>query len=214
MKAFFRFTALVAALFLQACAHPTVLTHVTRFHRLPSDGEARTFEVASPRKTGELEAGLYEGKIAGHLEEYGWKRVGARQADYLVSYEYEVSPPREVHGVAPVYGTVGFGPVLGFGTVRTVGRGGSRYATVTTSYYAPPAYGVVGTVPVSQTVYDRLLRISARGRGGTEVFQIRCQSTGGIPEVSRVLPAMIDAAFEDFPGTSGRTVHLRQEVDE
>jgi hypothetical protein len=71
---------------------------------------------------------------------------------------------------------------------------------------------VVGAVPVSQTVYDRRLQITARGKNGAEVFQFRCQSTGGIPEISRVLPAMIDAAFEDFPGESGKTEHLRQEI--
>jgi hypothetical protein len=209
-----RFFVLMSALLLSACAHPTVLTHVTRFHRLPHSIEDRTFEIASPSKAGELEAEIYENKIAGHLREYGWRRTTARSADYLVSYEYESAGPREIHGVAPVYGQVGFGPVLGFGTVHTVGRGGRRYGTVTSTYYVPPSYGVVGSVPVSHTVYDRRLLISARGKNGAEIFQLRCQSTGGIPEISRVLPAMIDAAFEDFPGESGKTVHLRQEIED
>ncbi len=210
MSAGFRFFLLLGTLFLSACAQPRVLTHVTRFHRLPSSGENRTFEIASPRKAGELEAEVYEKKIAEHLVDYGWRRTTARAADYLVSYDYEASGPREVHGMAPVYGQVGFGPVVGFGTVHTVGRGGRRYGTVT--YYSPPSYGVVGAVPVSQTVYDRRLQITARGKNGAEVFQFRCQSTGGIPEISRVLPAMIDAAFDDFPGESGKTEHLRQEI--
>jgi hypothetical protein len=209
-----RILALICAVLLSACAHTTVVTDVTRFHRLPPSGAGRTFEVAPPRGTGALEAEVYSERIASHLRAYGWRRTSARAAEYIVSYEYGVSQPREVHGAAPIYGQVGSGFAVHSTTYRRYGHAGHRYGTFGSTLYIPPTYGVIGAVPVSSTVYDRWIRVIGRGPSGAEVFQIRGQSSGAIPEISRVLPAMIDSAFEDFPGLSGKSVRYRQDIED
>jgi hypothetical protein len=70
---------------------------------------------------------------------------------------------------------------------------------------AAPTYGVVGSVPSSQSLYDRFLLIVGKERHDRELFDIKCESTGSLSTMSRILLAMIDSAFVDFPGVSGRT---------
>lgn len=79
-----------------------------------------------------------------------------------------------------------------------------QYGRVSGPSYSAPTFGVVGSIPVSQTLYDRWLLIIAKDRNLKELFEIRAQSTGRVGEISRVMPAMIDSAFADFPGVSGK----------
>jgi hypothetical protein len=198
-----RLLALVCLILLPGCA--IVETKVTRFHRLPPHGSGETFVIQEPKGASPLELGIYDAKIAAELQKYGWRQGEARSAQYVVTYDYSVGPPQTFTGALPVMGQTGGGTTYHSGTVSAYGSGGSAYGSYSGTSYTPATYGVVGTVPFSQTGYDRFFNITAKDRSGRDAFQMRCVSLGTLNEISRVLPHMIDSAFSEFPGTSGRT---------
>jgi hypothetical protein len=186
---------------LSACA--SVETKVTRFHRIPINGSGQTFTVSAPTRYGSaIELAGYSAQIAAHLEKYGWRRGAYKTADYFVGYEYGISDGRQVQSSVPIMGQTGGGTTYHSGTFNSYGRGGGSFSGTS---YTPATFGVVGSRSVTQTVFGRWLLIIARDRRNNELFEIRCKSTGTSSEISQVLPSMIDAAFEKFPGKSGRT---------
>jgi len=193
----------LVCLLLPGCAIMEV--RVTRFHHLPPHGAGETFALQPPKGASPLETGIYDAKIVEGLQKYGWRQADARSAQYVVTYDYRVGPPQTFTGSVPIMGQTGGGTTFTSGTVSAYGSGGSAYGTYSGTSYTPATYGVVGSVPYSQTGYDRFFNVTAKDRAGRDVFQMRAVSLGTLNEISRVLPLIIDAAFAEFPGTSGRT---------
>jgi hypothetical protein len=77
--------------------------------------------------------------------------------------------------------------------------------------YSQPQFGVVGSEQYSQVQFTRFLLVSiADGadmrRGKTTwKYEGKVTSTGLSGNVSQIMPVMIEALFQDFPGTSGNT---------
>jgi hypothetical protein len=74
-----------------------------------------------------------------------------------------------------------------------------------------PTYGVVGTRETSQTEYMRVLRLDivdkqALAEGNIKkLYEGKVVSSGFSGQLVQVLPTMVKALFEDFPGQSGTT---------
>jgi hypothetical protein len=195
--------ALLAAVGLVGCATP-VETSVTRFHTLPKQGTGAAFSVRPIDKKGrgEIELSEYTAKIAGHLQKYGWSQGTSNNSSIVVGYGFGITKPYEVHGEQPIIARTGGGTTWHTGTVTT-SRGNAFYSS---SSYTPATYSVVGSYPVTYTLYTRWLLLIAKDRKtNKDLFEIRCVSAGSSGELSQVLPAMIDSAFAEFPGKSGKT---------
>lgn len=188
------------------CSCAPVETHVTRFHRLPSTGGGQTFAIVPHKGTHAIETSTYTSRIAAGFERYGWRSTNNDHPDYKVNFDYSISGGREVHGSVPIVGQTGGGTTFHQGSFTSHSSyGGYNSGSVSGTSYTPPTFGVVGSIPVNSTLYDRVLLVTATDRSGTNVLEARCTSTGSVPAISRILPPMIDSLFTDFPGISGRT---------
>jgi hypothetical protein len=82
-----------------------------------------------------------------------------------------------------------------------------------------PTYGIVGTRETSETRYTRVLRLDivdkqALTEGNIKkLYAGKVVSSGFSAELVQVLPMMVKALFEDFPGQSGSTRTSSQVTD-
>jgi hypothetical protein len=211
MNLVFRFLLLALSLLLVSCA-ATVESKVTRFHRLPAKGSGQTFKIQSTTAVSGIEFSSYAGRVAAHFQNYGWvPSTASARSDYTVHFSYGITRGRLVQGVVPIIGQTGGGTTFHTGVVSTYGHGHRPgYGSFAATSYTAPTYGVVGTAPYSETVYDRYLDMNVRDRSGQSVFEGRAISTGTSAEIAEVLPAMIDSLFTGFPGESGKTKRVEK----
>jgi hypothetical protein len=82
-----------------------------------------------------------------------------------------------------------------------------------------PTYGVVGTKKIRQTQYTRLLRVDIVDRQALtegkikKLYEGKVVSRGFSDQLAEVLPMMVKALFEDFPGQSDSTRTSSQVTD-
>jgi hypothetical protein len=82
-----------------------------------------------------------------------------------------------------------------------------------------PTYGVVGSRETRQTEYTRILRLDivdkqALAEGNIKkLYEGKVVSNGSSNQLMKVLPTMVKALFEDFPGQSGSTRSSLQVTD-
>ena len=202
-----------AALFLVSCGS-MVKSDVTRFHSLPPTGDGKSFSIqpSSANRPG-IEFNTSAGRVAGHLQAYGWRQASYSSADYLVTLGYQMGGSSTRSGSIPIFGQTGGGTTYHSGSVNSYGSGGSAYGSYSGTSYTPATFGQVGSTPYNVTVHDRFCVVGIRTKGGQSVFEGRANSTGTSSEISEVLPAMIDSIFTEFPGSSGKTKRVSKPVE-
>ncbi|MGA3209610.1 MAG: DUF4136 domain-containing protein [Syntrophales bacterium] len=202
---------------LPACAK-SVRCDISVFHEIPATFAGTTYATLPLKgQEGSLEHKTYEQMVKRQLNAKGFREAPVEQADVLVFILYGIDTGKEVVGSYPIIGQTGISSSHSYGTAQSYGSYGT-YSGVTT--YAP-SYGVVGTGVTSQTVYTRFLKLDiVDNKASTEkqlkkLYEAKVISPGTSGQLSAVLPTMIEALFQDFPGKSGsarrRTLHLRHE---
>jgi hypothetical protein len=205
--------ALGVAALLTACASP-ITTRVTSFNQWPADMAGSTFSYITPMDTTrQLEQATYEGYVQAELEKRGLKRApagenGRLQVDVATSTRSE-----EKTWLQPVYqDNMVFMPPYRDAAGRFYGGG-----------WVPDPFGprYVGDRPVSMTVYTSSLRLRLLDTKGTPagkpprtVFESRAVYEGGTGDLPLVVPYLVRAVFDDFPGQNGqvRTVKFDSET--
>ncbi len=175
---------------LSACASapPKVRSDVTAFHNWPEKLPASTYSFKLPADTdaASIEVQNYQNLIADQLARYGIDKRTDAGGGLRVSFSTQVGS-REVKVREPV------DPFLYGGYYRPWGWG--------------PYWGPWG-IPERQynvEVFVRTLKLNIDDATGKRLFETTVVSQGRIRELSAVMPAMIAAAFEGFPGESGKT---------
>lgn len=182
-------------LWLAGCA-TRIEADVARFHG-PAAELVPGRVVVVPRDAelaGSLEFRQYAGLVQSALAARGFTPVArADGADYVAALAYGVSEGREV--------------------LRSVPRGPHGYPPYPADY--PYAYPGPGYELESATVFTRLLEldiVATRGRDaeGTRpvVFEGRVKSVGRDDRLPELMPYLVDALFEGFPGPSGETTRV------
>lgn len=198
---------------LTACASP-ITTRVTSFNQWPADMAGSTFSYITPMDTTrQLEQATYEGYVQAELEKRGLKRApagenGRLQVDVATSTRSE-----EKTWLQPVYqDNMVFLPPYRDAAGRFYGGG-----------WVPDPFGprYVGDRPVSMTVYTSSLRLRLLDTKGTPagkpprtVFESRAMYEGSTSDLPLVVPYLVRAVFDDFPGQNGqvRTVKFDSET--
>lgn len=185
-------------------------SHVSTFHRLPPSGAGKTF-IVMPRdknKVGSLEFDSNAKLVAAHLSVHGYRHVGNLvEADYVVLMDYWIDSGQTTSEVLPLIGQTGGGY-----TYHSFG-GYSGYS------YTPPSYGIIGAIPFTATEYTRHLVLDfvdgkKLAAGSVEkTYEARVISRGSSSSLSQVVPYMIKAIFQDFPGRSGETRSVTVHMD-
>lgn len=201
-----RLTILILGMLLSACAS-RVASEVTTFHHLPPPaGEIVTIEVADPAKDAGLEFANYRDQVAQRLGDLGYEvRPAGTPCDLVAKIDYRVGP--------------------GESRVRTYTSNTHVWYHFRHNYYHP--YWYRGYDPwwddvrvYSYTVYPRELTLTIdrgsacrEGSPGDRLFEGRAESVGRSRNMSEIMPYLIAAMFENFPGESGMTKVITIEGD-
>lgn len=194
--------ALFSAFLCASCA-TQLQGSVTRFHTL--DGQAKTFAIF-PLDTQQdsLEFRSYARFLSQQLTAKGWEESRSETADVAVFLEYSINGKTETHSY-PIMKQVPYGPAVTTGTVSTSGQ-------IQASTTQPTTMAVAGYGSYSDTTYVRdvslkmfSLPVWRASQKMEPVFEGTVTSTGATGQLSVVMPTLIRALMQDFPGKSGST---------
>ncbi len=198
MKHAMRAIGLAALLILSACGVRSITLDVTRFHLLPPMAGGSVAIVAKDeRNAGSIEFTNYAELVGSALSRFGYRRAAEGLPDYIVLIDYFQRPltipddgERGRMSVGVGGGSGGRTSVgVGFGT--SFGLGGERRQMAARTF---------------------TLELESR-QTGERLFEGRVQSRGPAENFAEVIPYMIDALFDGFPGNSGDTVTVRAKVE-
>ncbi|MEO6018112.1 MAG: DUF4136 domain-containing protein [Polaromonas sp.] len=194
--------ALLLAALLTACASP-ITTQVTSFNQWPADMAGSTFSYITPvESTRELEQATYEGYVQTELERRGLQRAAPGQTGRL---QVDVAATRqsgEKTWLQPVYqDNAVFIPPYRDARGRVFPGG-----------WAPDPFGprYVGDRQVSLTVFTHSLRVRLLDTQGQppgkprSLFEAQAVYEGASADLPLVMPYLVRAVFDDFPGQNGR----------
>lgn len=193
---------LLAAMLLAGCASP-ITAKVTSFNQWPADMVGATFSTIAPQvKANDLEQAAYEGYVQAALEKSGLKRaapgqVGRVQIDLMTgngtrNKQYREPIYQDYYVFQPPYRDAAGNVYPGYWTPD---RFGSRY---------------VGDRIVNRSVQVSTLRLRLLDSKGSEagkpraVFESRAVYEGDKEDLADLVPFLVRAVFEDFPGKNGR----------
>lgn len=200
---------ILVAVALAACGPRMVTSDVTRFHSLPQPAIGASFTILpAPGQVGSLEFQSYAERVAAALTAQGLvpTPAGAGPADYVVFLRYGVEPGRTVIRGSPVHGSFGYGYDWPY---RRSAFGLSAGFPIHPGPIWPYDYDIS-----SYDLYNRWLEVELlsgeRYRAGqpTQVWYGRAASEGTGRALPEVVPYLVTALFERFPGPSGRTVRV------
>lgn len=198
--------ALLLITFLAACASP-ITTKVTRFNQWPADAAGARFSFIQPADAvNDLERQSYEKIVQVELEKFGLVRapsgqVGRFQVDVVTgngtrNRTYREPIYRDNLIYHPPYRDAAGNVFSGFWAQDFFG---SQYAGTRT---------VVRTLQVSNL---RLRLLDSQGTAGKPkaVFESRAIYEGDIEDLPRLMPYLVRAALDGFPGKSGSVQTVR-----
>lgn len=198
--------AVFLALTMSGCA--MVKSNIAVFHELPVRAEPIKY-AALPLKDqeGSLEYKAYAQHIKAEMNKKGFAETSIDEAEVVLFFDYGIDSGKEVVSSYPIIGRTGTSSSYTSGSVSSYGG----YATYSGTTYNTPTYGVVGTGATSGTVFSRYLRLDLVDRATLstgkvkKVYEAQVTSAGSGGQIAAVMPTMIKALFEDFPGKSGST---------
>ncbi len=188
----------VAALLLAGCA-ARFKSDVARFYT-PALPKGETFQVVAsdPAKVGSLEFAQYAELVRNKLIAQGYRPAAQGETPTLdVRLDYGVSTGREQIRSTPT-------PAFGFYGLAPYGY----YGYYPYGRYGFGGYGAFGGSDISsRTIYTRglNLEITKAGKPEEKLFEGRALSDGTDGRLTEVVPYLVQAMFEDFPGQSGVT---------
>lgn len=191
MKYFFKIISPVVFIALLSSCTSSVKNNVTRFHQLPPPNGASIEVIAmDPQLQQSIEFGTYANMIGQKLGVFGYSPPQNNTSLYVAEITYEIQPLRGaiIEGRSPV--TIGVG----------VGSGGGYRGGTSMGVGISSGFGGSG----ARMEYISLLSLNIiRLSDGTRLYEGRVEGRSKDNNLSNVMPFMIDALFQDFPGESG-----------
>jgi Domain of unknown function (DUF4136) len=195
--------ATVLLAMLSGCA--LLRSQVAVVHQLPKDLSGTTYVmIPFKEQEGRVAHKVYEEAVRQQLNAKGFRETTLDQAQTVVFFAYGIDTGRAVDSSYPI-----------------IGQTGVESCTSTSCLDSSPwpTYGVVGTRETRQTEYTRVLRLDivdkqALTEGNIKkLYEGKVVSSGSSDQLMKVLPTMVKALFEDFPGQSGSTRSSLQVTD-
>ena len=209
-------TAAVAAcaLLLAGCA-TTIRSDVTTFHQWPAQIEDKTYVFeAPPMQDDTLEWRAYQDLVRGQLARLGFRDGVEGKPALTVSMRFTTTdvPVRVFEPVmSPFYQPMWHPmPRYAFRGHRGFHRGywGRGYYSPFYDPFWNPAYQIS-----VEHQYRRELQVGIKAVDGKRLFDVTVHNTSRQMSTPAVMPALVQSAFEGFPGPSGvaRRVELKQQ---
>lgn len=201
---------------LSGCAG-FIRSNISVFHEIPPTFTGTTYAVIPfKEQEGSLEHKTYERAVKRELDAKGFREAPIENAEVVIFVSYGIDTGKEVIESYPIIGQTGVSSSHSYGTLQSYGSYGTYSGTTTYT----PTYGVVGSGVTSSTEYTRFLKLDILDKKALtekqikKLYEAKVVSRGSSGQLSAVLPTMIKALFEDFPGKSGstrRTIRSRDE---
>lgn len=194
---------LLLAAGLSGCFLQRVNANVTSFHQLPADLQSHSFAVVPyEQQQDSLMFAHYADEIAAQLKQRGLQQAPMDQADWVVLLQYHVDDGRERVYSYPVWGHAGYGTAR----VTYVDGEGNRRSAIT---YVPIT-AQIGQETRSETEYTRRLQLEILDRPAWQEGKVQklletvLTSRGNVGDLPTMMPTLIDALFQQFPGPNGQ----------
>jgi hypothetical protein len=211
MKRLFMMTAgALLALLLGGCA-TTIRSDVTTFHQWPAQMEDKSYVFeAPPQEDDTLEWRSYQKLVQAQLARLGFTEASGKPA-LTVSMRFTTTdvPVRVMEPVMSPF----YHPMPRFGWHRSYRRGPWRHRWHS-PFYDPfwdpfPSYRIY-----IDHVYRRELQVAIKSAtDGKRLFDVTVHNVSGVLSTPAIMPALVQSAFEGFPGPSGvaRRIELKQQ---
>lgn len=198
--------AFVALTALTGCAS-AFRANVTRFHETlppPAQGQSFTVMPDDPAKAGSLEFAHYADLVAQALTEQGYVRsADPAGAQLVVHLDYAVDKGTErVRSSGLGYSRMFYDPF--YPSLRYRGFRGGYYLGFSDPFLWGPGYGDIE----SFTVYQSQLKLRIDKTGGERVFEGTSRAQSLSNKLTYLVPNLIDAIFQGFPGQNGEEVRV------
>jgi hypothetical protein len=194
--------AAVAAMAVGCASPPAMRGEVTRFHAWRAEAPLTFAFAPTAAQAASLEHRSYEQLARARLLALGFTEAARDGARYRVEMTWQVTTePRRVTEYWP--------SPYGFGPAWTPWQGPRPYGGGL--WRADPWWGL-GPVPISYdvTLFRHELRVDLFDRQPREavarkVYESRATTLARTESMPRLMPALVQAVFDDFPGESGST---------
>jgi hypothetical protein len=204
-------------LLLGGCA-TTIRSDVTTFHQWPAAVADKTYVFeAPPAQDDTLELRSYQNLVRGELAKLGFQDAGASGTPTLkVSMRFTTTdvPVRVIQEAYPFgYPSMFYTPLSArYAYRRPYYRGLYRGG-----WYSPfydPFWDAGMFREVTRHEYHRELQVSIKSiKEDKRLFDVTVKNNSRTMSTPHVMPALVQSAFEGFPGVNGvaRTVELKRE---
>ena len=207
----------ILSLVLLASACATIRSDISVFHKLNPKVEGMKYTIVPNEEQVEsLEYKSYEKIVRQQLNAKGLKEVPFGEAEVIVFFSYGIDGGKEAVSTYPIYGQTGVSSSSTYGTIQNYGSYGTYSGTTTYT----PTYGVVGSGAIPYTKYTRYLILDMVDKSSSlsderikKVYEAKVISSGTSNQLPKIVPVMVKALFEDFPGKSGSTRKVYTEAD-
>jgi hypothetical protein len=196
---------LAAALALStlACGQ-TIHSQVSTFNQLSERQHDATYAIMPLREQrGSREFAGYQRRVRAHLEANGFVPESLDRAEFVVAMAYANDDGSDVLASYPIIGQTGSSSSRMAGTLQAY-RNTTSYSATTER--APPR---AAESDDDESGAPRVLRLDivrrdSIGFGDIEkVYEGEVVSTGSDEALAEIVPAMIEALFQEFPGKDG-----------
>lgn len=208
-------TAAVAAsaLLLAGCA-TTIRSDVTTFHQWPAQIDDKTYVFeAPPMQDDTLEWRAYQDLVRGQLARLGFRDADQGKPALSVSMRF-VTTDVPVRVIEPMMSPF-YHPMVHPLRYSYRGRYRGFHNPYWGGWYSPfhdPFWSPAYQVSVEHQ-YRRELQVGIKAADGKRLFDVTVHNTSRQMSTPAVMPALVQSAFEGFPGPSGvaRRVELKQQ---
>jgi hypothetical protein len=199
------------ALFVFSCRQ-TIHSQVSAFNQLSRPHREATYAVMPLKdQRGNREFAAYEQRVRAHLEANGFVPESLDRAEFVVAMAYANDDGSDALSSYPIIGQTGSSSSRMSGTMQAY-RSTTAYSA--TSVRARDVSDIDALDSADSSDLPRVLRLDivrrdSIGFGRIEkVYEGEVISTGSDDTLAEIVPVMIEALFQEFPGTDGEIRHV------
>jgi|FLOH01.1.fsa_nt_gi hypothetical protein len=199
MKLLFKLLGpVILSTLLFACA-PSIKNNITRFHNLPTPhGETISVVAMDPALQQSIEFATYANMVGQKLGTFGYNPPQNNASLYVAEIGYDIRPLDEtfIENRSPI--SIGVGVGSGHRRGTSMGMG------LSTGFGSSNRQGAY----LSHLSLN-IIRLS----DGVRLYEGVVENRGQNQNISAVIPFMIDALFQDFPGQSGTSNTIKTTIN-
>jgi len=196
---------LAATVALLAGCASTLTAKVTRFNQWPADAAGHSYSFTAAEPTRSLEVGAYQAQVGAELQRVGLRPAPDGQTGRFVVQLLASMSEQEFKRLEPVFRDQ---------WVRMPVHRDAQ-GRLHDGYWMPDPWGprYVGQREITQTVQVSSLRVNVtEAATQRSVFEATARNDGANDNLVEVVPYLVRAMFQDFPGANGQVLRVSFEL--